>query len=399
VNPARTNLGKRVWHRVLPSALLSTFIPLAAHAQSSSVEAFEEDPDSAALAQTLAFAIDSTDEGPHIYWADESTAYVLYMCNGTVIYRNGTVADSLAFDGFCSDSATHYSLDATRPEIEPFVFENVPRIFTVSDIHGEYEALVDLLKNAGVIDRNLHWNFGDGHLVVLGDVFDRGDKVTETLWLIYRLENEAKRSGGRVHFTLGNHEQMALTGDLRYVHDKYVLGISARTRIPYDDLFGPHMELGRWLRTKHTAIRLNDIIFIHGGLSPEAVERGLTLETINKAVRRSLDFRSYELLFSELEWFLLSDWGPLWYRGYHEARPQYPRATAAQIDTILEYYDAEAIVVGHHEITRVDGWYHNRVYGIDVPLEELGGLQGLLWENGVFFRVLGTGVIEPLSRS
>jgi hypothetical protein len=282
--------------------------------------------------------------------------------------------------------------------VQPHVFENVPRILTVSDIHGEYEALVDLLKNASVIDKDLHWSWGDGHLVVLGDVFDRGDKVTECLWLIYRLEREAKLSGGRVHFTLGNHEKMALRGDLRYVNEKYMSGIADRTDIPYDDLFGPHMELGRWLRSKHIAVKLNDVVFVHGGLPPAVVERGLTLDTMNVAVRASLDFRSYELLFSDLEWFLLSGAGPLWYRGYHQARSGYSRATAAQLDTILGFYGAEAIVVGHSEIAHVASLYEGRVYGIDVPVQELGGLQALLWEGGEFFRVLATGILEPLSR-
>jgi len=355
-------------------------------------------PDSAAKARALAFAIDSTDEGPHIYWRDNSAAYVFYLCGGEVVSRGHRVTDSLQFAGYCDDSETTYSFAASPPTVEPHVFENVPRILTVSDIHGEFETLVDLLKNADVIDNELHWAWDDGHLVVLGDVFDRGDMVTECLWLIHRLEREARQSGGRVHFTLGNHEKMALRGDLRYVNKKYMLGIADRIDIPYDDLFGPHTELGRWLRTKHTAVRLNDIVFVHGGLSPEVVERGLTLDTINVAVRKSLDYRSYQLLFSDLEWFLLSSAGPLWYRGYHQARSGYARATAVQIDTILDFYDAESIVVGHHEVGEVTSWYEGRVYGIDVPVPELGGLQALLWEGGEFSRVLGSGKLEPLIR-
>ena len=372
--------------------LCLAIVPLRASAYQSS------SPDSLAKAQALAVAIDSTAEGPHIYWKDDSTAYVFYLCDGEVFSRGLRLADSLLFAGFCADSATRYSFAAAPPAVEPHVFDDVPRILTVSDIHGEYDALVDLLKNADVIDSDLHWNWGDGHLVVLGDVFDRGDGVTECLLLIHRLEREAKQSGGRVHLTLGNHEEMALRGDLRYVNEKYTKGIADRTGIPYNDLFGPHMELGRWLRTKHTAIRLNHILFVHGGFSPEVVERQLALDTINEATRRSMDYFSYQLLFSDLEWFLLSDAGPLWYRGYHEARSEYPRATAAQLDTILAFYDAETIVVGHHEVGQVSNWYQGRVYGVDVPVPELGGLQALLWEDGEFFRVLGSGDREALSR-
>lgn len=357
----------------------------------------QQGEDSLAQAQALAFAIDSTDEGPHIFWRNDSTAYVFYLCNGEVVSRGTRVSDSLRFSGLCSDANMQYRISARPPIIEPHEFDDVPRVFTVSDIHGEFEAITTLLSNAGVIDDEGHWNWGNGHLVVLGDVFDRGDMVTECLWLIYRLEQEAESQGGRVHYLLGNHEKMAIRGDLRYVHQKYTLGISERTAIPYDDLYGPHMELGRWLRSKHTAVKLNDILFVHGGLTPKVVDRGLSLDTINQAVRNSLDYRSYQLVFSDLEWFLLSGEGPLWYRGYHEARNGYPMATAEEVGAILDFYDADEMVVGHHEVPRVQGWYENRVFGIDVPVDELGGLQALLWNDGVFYRVLSNGDNEPIS--
>ena len=38
------------------------------------------------------------------------------------------------------------------------------------------------MKSLGIIDKNLNWKFGKGHLVVLGDIFDRGSMVTEVLW-------------------------------------------------------------------------------------------------------------------------------------------------------------------------------------------------------------------------
>ena len=73
-------------------------------------------------------------------------------------------------------------------------------------------------------------------------------------------------------------------------------------------------------------------------------------------------------------------------------------STAPQVDTILGFYDADAIVVGHHEVAQVMGWYEGRIIGVDVPVPELGGLQGLLWEGGEFFRVLGSGALEPIAR-
>jgi len=84
----------------------------------------------------------------------------------------------------------------------------------MSDVHGQYNAARELLLNAEVIDENNRWVCGEGHLVIVGDIFDRGPDVTPTLWLIHNLQQEAERAGGRVHFLLGNHETMILGNDV-----------------------------------------------------------------------------------------------------------------------------------------------------------------------------------------
>jgi len=50
-------------------------------------------------------------------------------------------------------------------------------------------------------------------LVLVGDCVDRGQEVTQVLWLIYKLEIAAKNKGGSVHFVLGNHEIMNFQGN------------------------------------------------------------------------------------------------------------------------------------------------------------------------------------------
>jgi hypothetical protein len=285
------------------------------------------------------------------------------------------------------------------PEVQPHTYDDVSKIFAISDIHGEFEPLVNLLHASGVIDQEMHWTWGDGHLVVNGDTFDRGDRVTECLWLLYRLELEARAAGGRVHVLLGNHETMVLHRDLRYVNPKYTDGIAPATRINYTDLFGPDMELGRWLRTKHTAIKLNQVLFVHGGIPPRLVTRGTSLDQVNALARETLDSRSYVIAFDEelRRYYGHSDEGPFWYRGYHRIEEgRYPQATAAQVDSILDAYGGRAIVVGHTGVAQVTSLYEGRVFALDIPLETLGAFQGLLWKGNRFYRVTSDGSLEEL---
>ena len=329
-------------------------------------------------------------DGPHVYWESGSSAIVFYSCDG--VFHPGRLdvrAPSLV-QGFCGDSGTEYLLSPRTPEVEPDTFRDVSRILAVSDIHGEYDALARLLVNAGVVDKDLKWSWGDGHLVILGDVFDRGGRVTECLWLIHRLEREARETGGRVHYLLGNHEMMVLQGDLRYVNERYMDGIVAESGIHYDDLFGPAMELGRWLRTKHLAVRLSGVLYTHGGISPEVVTRNLEIEEINAQGREGIDLRSYDFIFKDLPGFIFGSEGPLWYRGYHEAMDS-PQATEEDVQKILEHFGATAVVVGHTDIGEIRALYGGRVFGIDVDVATLGNLQGLLWEAGDFYKVSGDG--------
>ena len=334
-------------------------------------------------------------DGPYVYWHDSITASVFYFCQGKIHEREFGDVDTLRFHRFCEEEAIEHTITAEPPAIEPATYIDVPRIFVVSDIHGEYEALIDLLQAAGIVDDELRWNWENGHLVVDGDIFDRGDRATETLWLVYRLEQEAPMDGGRVHYVLGNHDEMIIHGDNRYLNDKYTSGVVRKSRIRHEDLYGPDMELGRWLRTKPTMLRLNDILFVHAGISRELVERGLTIDAVNQKMRDALDMNSSQVRFSDEPRFLLGSKGPLWYRGMViDLEDRYTRLTKEEVAAIVEYFGVSSIVVGHTETDQVEQHYDGLVYTIDVPLDELGTLQGLLWENGKFYRVTGMGARE-----
>ena len=67
-------------------------------------------------------------------------------------------------------------------------FQDVDRVIAVSDIHGEYDGMVRTFNNAGVIDDELVWAAGDAHLVITGDLLDRGPDSRKVMDLIMRLE-------------------------------------------------------------------------------------------------------------------------------------------------------------------------------------------------------------------
>ena len=340
---------------------------------------------------------DTVNDGPYVIWHDSSRATVFFICQSKLVSQEYGVTDTLRFTDLCGGDMSIYLVSKSAPPVEPARFDHVTRILAVSDIHGEYEAFVDFLQKAGVVNSDRHWSYGNGHLVVNGDIVDRGDGVTESLWLVYRLEQEAKRAGGRVHFTLGNHEKMILRGDNRYINEKYIEGTAKKSRILHQDLFGQDTELGRWLRTKHTMIRLNDILFVHGGISPELLKRGWDIETVNSKVREYLNWSTTQTAFAEEPRFLFGKEGPLWYRGFFKPEDSsWQQLSEAEVNAVLRFYDVSAIVVGHTLNDRVDSYYGGNVYGVGVEVEGAGTLQGLLWEDGHFYRITTAGERELL---
>lgn len=345
-------------------------------------------------AQDSTFSKEFSD-GPYVYWQNDSTARVFYVCSGSPVDTVYAVEDTLLFRGFGTDSINVYSIPRRHSEKQGPVFQTEYPIAAISDIHGDYDHLIEWLKAAGVVDSSLHWDFDKGHLVILGDVFDRGSLVTEILWLIYRLQQEAERAGGMVHMMLGNHEKMALRGDLRYVHPKYLKGTVRKTRIPYDELYGPAMELGKWLRSASTTIKINDLLFVHGGISPELLEKNLSLEQINRQTSEAIDYSNYRTAFDPEARFMISSDGPLWSRDYFPDEPG-SVDVAALVQSALDRYDASTIVVGHSGHEQVQFLYDNRLIAIDVWVEEIGYQQGALWKDGRTFLVSGTGEIRPV---
>jgi hypothetical protein len=275
-------------------------------------------------------------------------------------------------------------------------------LFVVADTHGEFEILVDMLRAHRVVNAKLGWSFGRGRLVVLGDVFDRGANQLEILWLLYELEAQARKAGGGVHMLLGNHELMVMRGDLRYMHPKYAKTTAAFGVQSYSQLFDTGSVLGQWLRTRPAMLKVNDMLFLHGGVSSALVARKLTLVEINEGVRTALNDRPP---FSPAERarveFLVGADGPLWYRGYFPERGNAATATLADIDASLAYFGVRCILVGHTIVPTITRLYDGKVIAVQVyPGHDDAGhehFEALRIRNGKLMRALPDGSTQPLT--
>ncbi len=261
------------------------------------------------------------------------------------------------------------------------VFKNIKKIAALSDIHGQYNLAVKLLKNNKIIDADLNWKFGKGHLVIVGDVFDRGQKVNEILWLIYKLEKQAKNKGGRVHFLLGNHEYMVLHKDLRYINKKYEL-TSELLNLEYNELYNKKTVIGRWLRSKATIIKINNSVFVHGGVSEDFIAyNGFNLESINNIMRNSINQSKKDMKSTDFYSIYYGSKSLIWYRGYFNDNLKHK-----DISSILKQINSEHVVVGHCSNEEIVQLYDQKIFGVDSSIKKGKYGEVLFIKNNKFYR-------------
>lgn len=350
------------------------------------------------------------------------------------------------------------------------------RVVAVADIHGAYDAFVQILQRAELVDGNQHWNGKQSIFVQTGDVLDRGSKGRQSLDLLMQLEKEAPSQKGKIVALIGNHEMMNILGDLRYVpKEEYANYADAQSVKRQDEAytayqqwrseeaktanqtqsapaasdeqawkqmhppgfveqraaFAPDGKYGRWLRKHQAAARIDDVLFVHGGISQAMVN--LTLDDINRRV--AAEIRLYDTAFQYLaeqkrilpfftieevlpaanqeverlsknpreqdrqmiqvlqtlltlgSWLSMSENGPLWFRGFAEWSDQ---EAATNLPPLLKAYKVNHFVVGHTVEPKgtIVSRLQNAIFCIDTGMNSAvyqgGRASALVWDGRTF---------------
>jgi hypothetical protein len=311
----------------------------------------------------------------------------------------------------------------------PCVFTDVDRIVAVGDLHGDYQNFIKILIGTHLVDQDLHWIAGRTHLVQLGDVLDRGPSARRIFNLLIRLEKEAAEAGGMVHALIGNHEEMALAGISfsypgfvtvdeflsflpdTYVNDKqteyirkkmaglppgseppvvsltelmdYWKGIMTDEKAQREYFRSLHEEYGPWILSHNAVIKINDTVFVHGGISePYSKE---PLATINDDLRREIGLAMRGAQFRPR--IIFTSNSPLWYR---DLALNDEKSMKKDVDRILSNLRAEHMVVGHSPhgfgTLRTMERFEGKIWVIDTGISEYygGHYSALIIENRNF---------------
>lgn len=305
-------------------------------------------------------------------------------------------------------------------------FSGVDRIVAVGDVHGDFDQFVTVLRQAGVIDGKNRWAGGRTHLVQTGDVLDRGPNSRAVMDLLIALAPQAERADGRVHALIGNHEAMNVLGDLRYVSaGEYRAFVSPNAEKFRNRVFRSRADSGRrddpayreqweadhplgwvehrlafegngrygtWIRGNNVAVKINEYLFLHGGIGPNYAT--LPLAEINAQVRAALAPDATDASRKIAD----DPEGPLWYRGLATGDEA---SLSEHLDGVLAALGVSRMVIGHTVTAgTVMPRHSGKVIMIDVGLSAVygGPPTCLIIERGTAYTLhRGTKLELPLS--
>lgn len=338
-------------------------------------------------------------EGPYVFYKNDSILNVNYIKGNQ---KDGFFTEHKEYIiGSNIPAICYFPLDSTSFEFSINTDFKTPKntyndtnvILAISDIESGYKTFRDFLISSNVIDKNLNWTFGTGHLVLVGDFVDRGFSTTQVLWFIYKLEQDAAQHGGFVHFILGNHELKNMQGNYEYASPKY-FHVAAILEKRQNELYDSNSLIGKWMASKNTLELINGILFTHGGIHPDIVEYNLNLDEINRIIRNTYYKPYYPKKGTSKEQLLTStNTGITWYRGYFK-----DDLTQEEVERGLNEFNAKSIVVGHTLQSKVNRQFNGKVIGIDVKHSNdyhknwpNKNSEGLLIEGNKYFRVFANG--------
>jgi len=340
--------------------------------------------DTTGNAEKFAFYLDKNiSDGPYIFYKGD-TIIAKWIENDLLVSKIVTETNIDSFRKKFKVFPEYSELENKKIKRINFKqeYRNIEKFVALSDIHGQYDLLIQLLIAHNVVDGNGDWIYGQNHLVINGDIFDRGPAVTECMWFVYNLVNQANEAGGKVHFLIGNHEAMILEQDLRYVNEKY-----KRTALlmdtTYDQLYSENTLLGKWIRNLPLIISINNVLITHAGISPHFVSCKLTQKKANRLFVNDIIGKPWESIQQDsiLE-FLAGSEGPLWYRGYFNK----DELTEEQLDITLNYFKKDHIITGHTSQDSIISLYNGKVYVIDSSIKLGKTGEVLIYENAKFYR-------------
>ncbi len=267
-----------------------------------------------------------------------------------------------------------------------------PEVYAIGDLHGDFNAMVGILRAARLIDSSNRWIGGSKTLVQVGDQLDRGNTEKEILDLFESLIDQASQAGGQVLVLNGNHETMNVALDFRYItstgfrqfesfytgqtdSDVRSLPASQRGRAV---AFKPGGPYARVLADHNSIVQIGETVYVHGGITESHANYGL--DRINSEISEWMHGYAGQPSSTGSS-------GPLWNRDYGGSVSS---SDCSRLANALSSLNAKRLVIAHTRQTSINQVCNGMVWRIDVGMASYynGKLQALKITNDDLIQIV-----------
>jgi hypothetical protein len=158
------------------------------------------------------------------------------------------------------------------------------KIYTIGDIHGDYDKLYELLNKHNIVEDST-WIADDSTLICIGDLMDRGKNGLAVLDLIMNLEKQALAVGGNVISLMGNHDAImiamaSIINEEFEERDCYDVFIYNGGFIHEAENIAANKNKLDWLKNRPLMHKQNNILFQHADTAKYYLSFGNNVEEI-----------------------------------------------------------------------------------------------------------------------
>lgn len=236
---------------------------------------------------------------------------------------------------------------------EPATFKSPEKLLLLSCAESKFSAFQKTLMGNKVIDRYGRWIFDEGHVVILGLGANWEEQAIECLWLLYSLEEKARRAGGYVHFIIGKHEVENIFGNWRFQHPHYA--ISSKAEASVNALYYGNNTIWQWLLTKNVAEKIGNLLFVQGGIPPMVNDLMHPLAEINRLWRSCYSSNNNFMIYNKAAELFSVNYSD------HYDMP----VDEEQIDTTLNKFGVTRIVTAHNTQAGTTVHYNGKVLNVN----------------------------------
>ena len=264
----------------------------------------------------------------------------------------------------------------------PQAADNSNRVIAIGDIHSDIGVMQQVFRLAGATNENDEWIGGELTIVQLGDLIGRSDDEREVLDCMFALQEQAEQHGGKVHALIGNHEVMGGRVDNQAVGTNPFPAYFGMPGLNLDDprlqRLAPNersrgaalMPGGPYavrIAEFPTVLKLDDTIFVHGGVVPRWAEYGI--ENINHDVSTWLRGDSAEPDSSQR----VDDSDRVMWARHFSSRVD--NFTCLVLEESLRILGAKRMIVAHTRHREITSYCGNQLWATDTGMSRAYGGQ------------------------